>query len=81
MKNGPAEAYVNVHKDFKEFTSIKKGKGEKGINGHSVKFIGWGVEKYLAYWVGINIWDEKWGMKGTSKILRGHNECKIDSMV
>jgi len=41
--------------------------------------IGWGVEDYTPYWLMVNSWGEQWGDRGMFKILRGTNECGIES--
>ena len=47
--------------------------------GHAVKILGWGVENDTPYWLIANSWNEDWGDKGYFKILRGSNECNIES--
>lgn len=46
---------------------------------HSVKIIGWGEENHLPYWLLVNSWGLEFGDKGTFKILRGTNECDVES--
>lgn len=48
--------------------------------GHCVKLLGWGVEESTPYWLVANSWNVTWGDKGYFKILRGSNECGIESM-
>ncbi|RZB38829.1 Peptidase C1 and/or Propeptide C1 domain containing protein, partial [Asbolus verrucosus] len=83
MNNGPVEAFLEVYRDFESYEQgiYFHTKGDVEVLGHSVKLIGWGVEKDLPYWLGINSWGDKWGMKGTFKILRGNDECSIESMI
>ncbi len=46
------------------------------------KFIkGWGVENNVSYWLAANSWNTDWGMNGFFKILRGQDECGIESGV
>jgi cathepsin B len=53
------------------------------LGGHAVKMIGWGVEDYnnnlIPYWICVNSWNNLWGEGGTFRILRGSNECGIES--
>lgn len=46
-----------------------------------VQIMGWGTENGTDYWLVANSWNEDWGDKGTFKILRGQNECGIESQV
>ena len=45
----------------------------------AVKLIGWGVEDGVSYWLAANSWNKNWGENGYFKILRGSNECEIES--
>ena len=49
------------------------------LGGHAVKMIGWGVENNIPYWICVNSWNNLWGEEGTFRILRGSNECGIES--
>ncbi|KAH7822153.1 putative cathepsin B5 cysteine protease [Monocercomonoides exilis] len=82
MRHGPQEFCFMVYEDF---MSYKKGvyqhqTGEL-LGGHAVKSVGWGVEGGVKYWLLANSWGSDWGEKGFFKILRGKNECSIESMV
>lgn len=43
--------------------------------------VGWGVENGIPYWTCINSWNGSWGDNGSFKILRGSDECGIESGV
>ena len=47
---------------------------------HSILLVGYGEENGVKYWIGMNTWGEHWGEKGFFRILRGENECNIETM-
>jgi len=82
--NGPVEVSFNVYEDFATYQSgVYVHKTGQFLGGHAVKAIGWGVDQAsgLKYWLIVNSWNESWGMKGLFMILRGVNECGIESGV
>jgi len=80
MKNGPIQATFSVYEDFLQYKSgvYKHVTGEM-VGGHSVKIIGWGVQNNQNYWLVQNSWTSTWGMDGYFMILRGVDECGIES--
>jgi len=80
FKNGPVEAAFTVYADFLTYKSgVYKHISGSVLGGHAVKILGWGVENNTPYWLVANSWNADWGDKGFFKILRGHNECGIES--
>jgi cathepsin C len=47
---------------------------------HSILLVGYGEENGIKYWIGMNTWGTDWGEKGFFRILRGENECNIETM-
>ena len=47
---------------------------------HSILIVGWGEEDGVKYWICMNSWGSNWGEDGFFKILRGVDECHIESM-
>lgn len=47
---------------------------------HSILLVGYGEENGVKYWIGMNTWGENWGENGFFRILRGENECNIETM-
>lgn len=78
--NGPVEANFDVYDDFLHYKSgvYKHITGEMQA-GHAIKILGWGVENGTKYWLAANSWNNAWGDKGFFKILRGEDECGIES--
>jgi len=80
FKNGPVEAAFTVYADFLPYQSgVYQHQTGGVLGGHAVKILGWGVEDSTPYWLVANSWNEDWGDKGYFKILRGKNECGIES--
>lgn len=80
MTNGPVEAAFTVYSDFMSYKSgVYKHTSGTVEGGHAVKILGWGVENGEKYWLVANSWSTSWGMDGYFRILKGVNECGIES--
>jgi len=80
MTNGPVQAVFSVYEDFLTYKSgVYKHLTGQYVGGHSVKIIGWGVLSGQAYWLVQNSWTSTWGDDGYFMILRGVDECGIES--
>lgn len=80
--NGPLEIAFEVYEDFLNYESgIYFHQGGKLGGGHAVKLIGWGEENGVPYWIAANSWNTDWGEDGFFRILRGKDECGIESGV
>lgn len=49
------------------------------LGGHAVRILGWGKENGTPYWLIANSWNEDWGDKGLFKMIRGKDDCGIES--
>ncbi|KAJ3662917.1 hypothetical protein Zmor_007232 [Zophobas morio] len=80
MTYGPIATSFEV---YEEFLAYKSGVYQRVTDDHvtrgAVKLIGWGVEDGVPYWLAANSWNKNWGENGYFKILRGSNECEIES--
>ncbi|CAK9294014.1 unnamed protein product [Gordionus sp. m RMFG-2023] len=82
MLYGPVEAALSIYEDFLQYKSgVYKHETGGFMGGHAIKIIGWGVDKETPYWLAVNSWNADWGDKGFFKILRGKDECGIESMI
>ncbi|XP_037783743.1 uncharacterized peptidase C1-like protein F26E4.3 [Penaeus monodon] len=88
ITNGPVQALMTVHPDFFLYKTGVYSYSELGSPhsaAHSVKLLGWGEErvngKTVKYWVNVNSWGKYWGEAGYFRLLRGSNECGIESHV
>ncbi|KAJ4458049.1 putative Gut-specific cysteine proteinase [Paratrimastix pyriformis] len=82
FKNGPVEVAFDVYEDFMHYAGgIYKHTTGSYLGGHAVMAVGWGVENGVNYWIVQNSWANKWGEQGYFRIVRGTNECDIESMV
>jgi len=80
LSNGPVEATFDVYEDFLSYKSgVYKHTTGQFLGGHAVKMIGWGVLNGTDYWLCENSWTSSWGDDGYFMILRGVNECGIES--
>jgi len=80
MTNGPVEGAFTVYADFLNYKSgVYKHTSGSQLGGHAIKVLGWGVENGTKYWLVANSWNSDWGDQGFFKILRGKNECGIES--
>jgi len=79
---GPCEASFAVYEDFEVYTSgIYHHVSGRLLGYHAVKLLGYGVEDGTKYWLLTNSWNENWGEKGFFRMLRGNDECGIESEV
>jgi len=78
--NGPFEVAFQVYEDFMSYSSgIYRHTSGGYEGGHAVKLLGYGEEGGVKYWLCANSWDVTWGEKGYFRIIRGQNECSIES--
>lgn len=82
VQNGPVEAAFDVYSDFLNYKSgVYQYTSGNLLGGHAVKILGYGVEDGTKYWLVANSWNPDWGDQGFFKILRGRDECGIESQV
>lgn len=82
FKNGPVEAAFTVYEDFPLYKSgVYQHTTGGALGGHAIKILGWGTEDSTPYWLVANSWNSDWGAAGFFKILRGKDECGIESQI
>lgn len=82
LMEGPVEGAFSVYADFPTYKSGVYQHTTGGfLGGHAIKIIGWGTENGTPYWTVTNSWNSDWGDKGFFKILRGQDECGIESSI
>jgi cathepsin B len=80
VAKGPLSVAFTVYGDFPTYkTGVYKHVSGSELGGHAVSVIGYGTESGTDYWLVKNSWNEQWGDNGTFKIVRGTNECGIES--
>ena len=90
--NGPVAAGFDYYKSFytywkeilpKNPNAIYKNDDLTKEDGHSVKIIGWGIDKEsnTKYWLCVNSWGKDEGHSGVFRFIRGINNCGIESNV
>lgn len=90
-EGGTVQALLRVYRDFFSYKSgiyrhsAAATPADERAAYHSVRLIGWGEElvgyERVKYWIAINSWGQWWGENGRFRILRGSNECEIESYV
>ena len=63
------------------FLGIYKHTDNETISRHTVEIIGWGEENATntKYWTIVNSFNAHWGENGFFRMLRGEDECGIES--
>ena len=82
MTHGPIQVAFNVYKSFMSYKSgvyAKKWYELMPEGGHAVKIVGWGTEGGKDYWLVANSWNTSWGDEGYFKIVRGSDNCGIET--
>ncbi|XP_068915539.1 cathepsin B-like cysteine proteinase 4 isoform X1 [Tenebrio molitor] len=91
IKHGPVVAEITVYEDYLYYSEgiYEHVVGEK-IGTDVVKIIGWYSDESVTaktsddrvnYWIVVTSWGDEWGVEGSSKFLRGTNQCGIESKV
>ncbi|KAK7058725.1 hypothetical protein SK128_008123 [Halocaridina rubra] len=82
MKNGPVEGAFTVYVDFLHYKSgVYQHTHGLPLGGHAIRILGWGEEEGTPYWLCANSWNSDWGDNGYFKILRGSDQCGIESEI
>lgn len=80
FNHGPFEVAMMVYEDFKTYKSgVYRHVTGSYLGGHAILVIGWGTEDGTDYWLVQNSWGPDWGEQGLFKIVRGTNECGIET--
>jgi len=80
MTSGPVESAFTVYGDFENYAGgIYQKTSSSVLGGHAIRIVGWGVDNGVKYWKVANSWNPYWGEKGYFRILRGQDECGIES--
>mmetsp|Transcript_1199 Transcript_1199/g.1953 ORF Transcript_1199/g.1953 Transcript_1199/m.1953 type:complete len:349 (+) Transcript_1199:60-1106(+) len=82
MELGTLSVSMTVYEDFEAYTSgVYQHVSGRNLGGHAIKMVGWGVDNGVPYWTCVNSWNDSWGENGQFRILRGSDECGIESGV
>ena len=82
MEKGTLSVTMTVYEDFEAYSSgVYQHKTGRNLGGHAIKMVGWGVDNGVKYWTCVNSWNDSWGENGQFRILRGSDECGIESGV
>lgn len=82
MEQGPVEAAFSVYSDFENYSSgVYQHTGGSMLGGHAIRIVGWGVQGTTPFWKVANSWNPYWGEDGYFRIIRGQDECGIESQI
>ncbi|KAL3308280.1 hypothetical protein Ciccas_013190 [Cichlidogyrus casuarinus] len=80
IAEGSIAVNMDVHSDFPTYRGgIYHHITDTVIGSHSARLIGWGEENGIKFWRMANSWGVNWGENGFFRILRGSNECGVES--
>ena len=89
VSRGPLAVSFEVHPDFMHYdggvyrySGVASHFNPFHLTNHAVLLVGYGVDAStsLPYWIVENSWGPKWGEDGFFRIVRGVNECAIESI-
>ncbi|ELT90166.1 hypothetical protein CAPTEDRAFT_138389 [Capitella teleta] len=87
LQRGPLSVSFMVYDDFMHYKSgvyRHSGLTDKynpfEITNHAVLLVGYGADEGTKYWIVKNSWGKGWGEEGYFRILRGADECAIESI-
>ena len=87
VNNGPIAVSFEVYDDFMNYkggiyqhTGLEDKFNPWEITNHVVLVVGYGQENGTPYWIVKNSWGTAWGENGYFRILRGADECSIESI-
>jgi cathepsin C len=89
VNNGPLAVSFEVYDDFMNYksgiyhhTGLHNRFNPFEITNHAVLLVGYGIQQTtnIKYWIIKNSWGDGWGEEGFFRILRGTNECAIESI-
>ena len=80
---GPVASAFKVYPDFYTFDPKNEvyewdGKGLQ-VGGHAIEIVGWGETDKKQYWIIRNSWGTKWGDGGYFRMVRGKDNCELES--
>jgi cathepsin B len=79
---GPVTAAFTVFADFVTYKSgVYQHTTGQELGGHAIEIVGYGEDDGVKYWTVKNSWNPSWGSDGYFNILRGQDECGIESSV
>ena len=80
LAQGSLMGYMDVYEDFYVYSSgVYQYVSGSYLGGHAIRFVGYGVQNGVDYWLIANSWGTSWGEAGFVKIQRGVNMVNIEA--
>ncbi|PAA92785.1 hypothetical protein BOX15_Mlig013103g1, partial [Macrostomum lignano] len=89
VNHGPLSVSFEVYSDFLHYrggiyrhTGLRDKFNPFEVTNHAVLLVGYGVDSNsgVKYWIVKNSWGTSWGEQGFFRIVRGADECAIESL-
>jgi len=81
LNGEPVSIAIEADQDGFQFYSGGVFSGVCGTNlDHGVNLVGYGTDGSQPYWILRNSWGTTWGEEGYMRIIRGKDECGLDSV-
>lgn len=72
---------LEYHQSNLVFTGVYQHVAGSALGGHTIRILGWGIEKGTSYWIIGKSCNSDWSDNGYVRFLQGKDECVIESSI